>query len=73
MNVLSGILIERFLKRYKALISGITDFAFKNNDIHNTVEVLTEHLLVKAESAVFYSFRKLGHKNTISQFGTTAA
>ena len=72
MNVLSGILIERFLKRYKALISGITDFAFLN-DIHNTVEVLTEHLLVKAESAVFYSFRKLGHKNTISQFGTTAA
>ena len=50
----------------------MTDFAHLN-DIHDTIEVLTDHLLVESESAVFYSFRKLGHKITISQFGTTAA
>ena len=36
-------------------------------------EVLTDHLLIKSQSAVVYSFRKLGHKITISQFDTTVA
>ena len=65
--------------RYKALISGMTDFAHlltiisswqtlncKIYSVHNTLEVLTDHLLIKSQSAVFYSFRKLGHKITIS-------
>ena len=34
---------------------------------------LTDHLLLKSQSAVFYSFHELGHKITISQFGTTVA
>ena len=41
--------------------------------IHNTLEVLNDHLLTKSQSAVVSSFRKLGHKITISQFGTTVA
>ena len=49
-------------KRYKALISWMADFAH-----------LTDHLLLKSQSAVFYSFHELGHKITISQFGTTVA
>ena len=40
--------------------------------MHDTLEVvLTHHLLIKPQSAVFYSFRKIGHKITIYQFGTT--
>ena len=41
--------------------------------MHDTLEVLPGHLLINSQSAVFYSFRKHGHKITISQFGTTAA
>ena len=42
--------------------------------MHDTLEVLPRHrLLIKSQSAAFYSFRKHGHKITISQFGTTAA
>ena len=33
----------------------MTDFAYLN-DINDTIEVLTDHLVVKSESAVFYSF-----------------
>ena len=40
--------------------------------MHDTLEVLTHHLLIKSQR-VFYSFRKLGHEITISQFGTTEA
>ena len=50
----------------------MTDFA-RFNDIREIIEVLTDHLLVKSEGAVFYSFRKLGQKICISQFGTIAA
>ena len=50
----------------------MTDFAHLN-DIHDTTEVLTDHLLVKSESAVFYSSRKLAHKITISQSVKTVA
>ena len=48
----------------------MTDFAHFN-DIHDIIEVLTDHLLAKSESAVFYSYRKLKHKITISQSGKT--
>ena len=34
----------------------MTDFAHLN-DIHDAIEVLTDHLLVKSEGAVFYSSR----------------
>ena len=38
-----------------------------------TLEGLNNHLLIKSPSALFYFFRKLGHKITISQFGATVA
>ena len=60
---------------YKALISGMTDFAhlndcillanfkFKTARIHDTLEVLIDRLLIKLQSAVFYSFHNLVHKS----------
>ena len=53
-------------QRYKALISGMTDFAHLNN---YALEVLTDHVFF----FIFYSFCELGYKITISQFGRTAA
>ena len=42
--------------------------------MHDTLEVLTDHLQIKTQSAVFYSSsRKRGRKITISYFGTTVA
>ena len=41
--------------------------------IHDTLMGLTDHSLIRSQSAVLYSFNKLGHKITISQFGTTVA
>ena len=75
--------IERNSKRapafkkdiYKALISGMTDYAhlndcillanfkFKTAQINDTLEVLIGRLLIKLQSAVFYSFRNLVHKS----------
>ena len=42
-----------FIKRYKALISGMTDFAHLN-DINDTIEVLIDHFLVKSETALLF-------------------
>ena len=41
--------------------------------MHDTLEVFPGHLLIKSQSAAFYSSRKHGQKVAISQFGTTAA
>ena len=38
-----------------------------------TLEGLNDHLLITSQSAVFYFFRKLEHKITISQFAATMA
>ena len=38
--------------------------------IHNALELLTDHSLIKLHSAVFYSVRKLRHKIRISRFST---
>ena len=65
-------------------MSGMTGFAhlsdyillanyYKICSIHDTLEFLTDHLLVKSQSAVFFSFCKLGHKITISHVGSTVA
>jgi len=83
--VLSGILTERFYERYKALVSGMTDFVhlsdyilltnFKLQNLLNTKHTrgFDRHLLIKSQSSFFYPFRKLGLKIIISQFGTTVA
>ena len=73
------------MKRYKALISGMTDFVhlsdyillanFKLQNPLNTKHTrgFDRHFLIKSQSSVFYPFRKLGPKITISQFGRTVA
>ena len=60
---------------YMALISGMTDFAhlndcilqanfkFKTAQIHDTLQVLIDSLLIKLQSAVFFSFRNLVHNS----------
>ena len=73
------------MKRYKALISGMTDFVhlndyillanFKLQNLLNTKHTrgFDRHFLIKSQSSVFYPFRKHGPKIIISQFGTTVA
>ena len=70
------------MKRYKALISGMTDFVhlsdyilLANFKLLNTKHTrgFDCHLLIKSQSSVFYPFGKLGPKIVIAQFGTTVA
>ena len=82
--------IERNSKRapafkkdiYKALISGMTDFAhlndcilqanfkFKTAQIHDTLEVLIDRLLIKLQCCLLF-FPQPCTQITISQFGAT--
>ena len=77
LYVLSGILKECFYKKKEN--NKKTDFAHLNDSvsrwqtlncklcsIHDTQEGLADRLFIKLQSAAFYSFHKLGHKNTIS-------
>ena len=46
-------------------------FKLQKSALYMTLEGLNDHLLITSQSAVFYFFRKLEHKITISQFGAT--
>ena len=41
----------------------LANFKFKTAQINDTLEVLIGRLLIKLQSAVFYSFRNLVHKS----------
>ena len=40
----------------------LANFKFKTAQIHDTLEVLIDRLLIKLQSAVFYSFRTMHRK-----------
>ena len=48
-------------------------FKLQKSALYMTLEGLNDHLLITSQSAVFYFFRKLEHKITISQFAATMA